>query len=162
MNCPRDGYELAANELNGAKLHRCSACGGLWINYNSLKNTVAGDGDTLWASAPAAENNPDETPCPMDASHLLVRKAFFGIEIDSCPEHLGFWFDGGELEALLPKWKEAMAKDEDFTAHCLVELLMGNRDTGGGDGLFEKIRAALWDTRWPVQTMTYWWERTDL
>jgi Zn-finger nucleic acid-binding protein len=121
----------------------------LWIDYNSLKNTVAGDGDTHWPSAPPAENNPGEIPCPMDGSHLLVRKAFFGIEIDSCPEHLGFWFDGGELEALLPKWKEAMAQDENFTAHCLVELLMGDRDTGGGDGLFEKIRAAIFDRKWP-------------
>jgi hypothetical protein len=36
MKCPKDGYDLATQELHGVQVDVCGHCGGLWLDQGEL------------------------------------------------------------------------------------------------------------------------------
>jgi Zn-finger nucleic acid-binding protein len=112
LACPRCKHVLTLRESPTASFTECIACGGLWLDaetFERLKAERVAAGHAA-PSAPAAQTTstprpePDVRylPCPV-CGDLMNRKNFAltsGVILDWCRRH-GFWFDGGELEAVL-------------------------------------------------------------
>jgi Zn-finger nucleic acid-binding protein len=112
MNCPIDRAELIAQTRNGVTAEVCPACSGLWLDPHNLEASILSRSDSPTEARESPEALEGARRCPVDPRDELIRRTFFGIQIDTCPQHHGAWFDSGELEALIPKWKKAMANSD--------------------------------------------------
>lgn len=112
LACPRCKHVLTLRESETASFTECIACGGLWLDADTFERlkaervaaAVPRPGGTAPGRAPTPRPEPDVRylPCPVCAD-LMNRKNFAltsGVILDWCRRH-GFWFDGGELEAVL-------------------------------------------------------------
>ena len=148
MQCPRDNSELIPESHAGTDSFQCGRCGGIWIDYSNLLETVTDGRGAPPRSAPDAPARDAPIYCPIGKHKLLVRQTLHNMEIDTCPEHLGFWFDGGELESLLSKWTATMEQDKSLTPQELVEMIIGHRRTGSTKGWLDKLRDVF--TAWAL------------
>ncbi|MEM3342396.1 MAG: zf-TFIIB domain-containing protein [Thermoplasmata archaeon] len=112
MNCPRDNSFLQKDFHSAIMIDVCPQCAGMFISLNELVNHF---------SVPDLEKllreKVDESPsspfrCPRcDVLKTLANKIdstmhpfiVKNIEIDICGNCLGIWFDGGELEKIMPQ-----------------------------------------------------------
>ncbi|PIE23724.1 MAG: hypothetical protein CSA62_06350 [Planctomycetota bacterium] len=110
--CPRCHGKLAVREGIEASITECTSCGGIWLPEDLFeKATAEQDKGALSAamshrqSAPMPERRVEPVKylkCPI-CSQLMNRKNFAGasgVIIDWCRGH-GYWFDHGEIEAIL-------------------------------------------------------------
>jgi Zn-finger nucleic acid-binding protein len=111
LACPRCREAMQALRLGATRAHECSACGGLWLDPESLQRLAdareerAGIVSVLATRVPTLATPPDVVryvPCPC-CSKLMNRKNFAqssGVVLDVCANH-GVWLDRGELERVL-------------------------------------------------------------
>ena len=109
--CPRCREAMQALRLGTTAAQECAACGGLWLDPESLQQLVNAREDrggvvsVLAARVPTATTPPDViryVPCPQ-CEKLMNRKNFAqssGVVLDVCSTH-GVWLDRGELERVL-------------------------------------------------------------
>jgi len=41
MKCPKDGHDLATQEMQGVQVDLCTHCGGLWLDKGELETLIA-------------------------------------------------------------------------------------------------------------------------
>ena len=111
LHCPRCRSDLQALRLGATTARECGACGGLWLDPDSLQRLVtardenAGVVGMLSSRAASATATPDVVryiPCPSCAK-LMNRVNFArasGVILDICKTH-GVWLDRGELQGVL-------------------------------------------------------------
>jgi Zn-finger nucleic acid-binding protein len=111
LQCPRCREPMQALRLGDTTARECAACGGLWLDPQSLqrlsdgRETRAEVVNVLGARVPMAATPPDVVryvPCPQ-CGKLMNRKNFAqssGVVLDVCADH-GVWLDRGELERVL-------------------------------------------------------------
>jgi Zn-finger nucleic acid-binding protein len=111
LECPRCAEEMPALDLGGTHVHECAACGGLWLDPESLQKLCdareahADVVSALAARVPTAAAPPDTVryiPCP-NCRKLMNRVNFAkssGVVIDVCKNH-GAWLDRGELQRVV-------------------------------------------------------------
>ena len=111
LKCPRCREAMQALRLGPTVAHECAACGGLWIDPESLQQLSNAREErsmvvaVLAGRVPTLATAPDVVryvPCPRCA-RLMNRKNFAqgsGVVLDVCATH-GIWLDRGELERLL-------------------------------------------------------------
>ena len=102
---------MQALKLGTTTAHECAACGGLWVDPESLQRLSNASEDrsmvavVLARRVPMLATPPDTVryvPCPR-CERLMNRKNFAqgsGVVLDVCSKH-GIWLDRGELERLL-------------------------------------------------------------
>lgn len=111
LNCPRCTSPLQALALAAVHVRECSACGGLWMDPDTLQKLCdaheehAGVVSSLESRVPA-NPAPQDTiryiPCPQCAK-LMNRVNFAhssGVVMDVCKSH-GVWLDRGELQRVM-------------------------------------------------------------
>ena len=111
LKCPRCREAMQALRLGTTEARECAACGGLWLDPESLQKLADAKEErtsvvsVLAERVPAATVPPDVVryvPCPR-CERLMNRKNFAsssGIVLDVCAKH-GVWLDRGELERVL-------------------------------------------------------------
>lgn len=111
LSCPRCREPMQALRLGDTVARECAACGGLWLDPESLQRLSDGrEAQTevvsvLGARVPTMSTPPDVVryvPCPQ-CGRLMNRKNFAqssGVVLDVCANH-GVWLDRGELERVL-------------------------------------------------------------
>jgi Zn-finger nucleic acid-binding protein len=111
LKCPRCREAMQALRLGGTTARECAACGGLWLDPESLQRLSdareerAGVVSVLASRVPTVTTPPDVVryvPCPR-CERLMNRKNFAqssGVVLDVCAKH-GVWLDRGELERVL-------------------------------------------------------------
>ena len=115
MKCPRDGAMLESVPYEaGIRVDRCSACRGMYLDQGELQaiqETIERDyseelgriGDVVGAAyRMARQKAAPPTACPK-CGRQMVREEYAHcsqIMTDVCPDDLGIWLDGGEIEAL--------------------------------------------------------------
>jgi Zn-finger nucleic acid-binding protein len=111
LNCPRCAEPLQALRLGATTVRECAACGGLWVDPDSLQKLCdareehAGVVSALEARVPAKAAPPDTVryiPCPRCAK-LMNRVNFAhssGVVMDVCKKD-GVWLDRGELQRVV-------------------------------------------------------------
>lgn len=111
LACPRCRETMQALRLGTTIAHECAACGGLWLDPESLQRLSNASEDrsmvavVLAGRVPMLATPPDTVryiPCPR-CQRLMNRKNFAqgsGVVLDVCSKH-GIWLDRGELERLL-------------------------------------------------------------
>jgi Zn-finger nucleic acid-binding protein len=111
LKCPRCREDMQALRLGVTTARECAACGGLWLDPESIQKLSdhreerADVVSALATRVPLATAPPDiirYVPCPMCA-RLMNRKNFAqssGVVLDVCAKH-GVWLDRGELERVL-------------------------------------------------------------
>jgi Zn-finger nucleic acid-binding protein len=111
LNCPRCSEPLQALQLGATTVRECAACGGLWVDPESLQKLCdareehAGVVSVLEARVPVSPVAPDTVryiPCPRCAK-LMNRVNFAhtsGVILDVCKAD-GVWLDRGELQRVV-------------------------------------------------------------
>ena len=110
--CPRCQGKLAVREGIEANITECTSCGGIWLPEELFEKATADQDQGALSSAmshrqsvPIPERKIEPVKylkCPI-CSQLMNRKNFAnasGVIIDWCRGH-GYWFDHGEIEAIL-------------------------------------------------------------
>lgn len=111
LKCPRCRDTMEALRFGTTKAQECGACGGLWLDPESLqrlsnaKEERAGMISVLAARIPTSSVATDAVryiPCPR-CEKLMNRMNFAqssGVVLDVCKSH-GVWLDRGELQRVL-------------------------------------------------------------
>lgn len=105
--CPHDKEALVAFDLERGRLFDCGACGGQFVQHDTLRTLL--QRHEVQSVAPVSMRRPGTTadavryvPCPV-CKALMNRKNFgttSGVIVDVCKAH-GTWFDAGELPRVL-------------------------------------------------------------
>jgi Zn-finger nucleic acid-binding protein len=111
LDCPRCRSAMQALRLGTTSVHECAACGGLWMDPESLQHLAERNEErgmvmgALLARVDAGTVQPDVVryiPCPL-CTKLMNRVNFAhssGVVLDVCKSH-GVWLDRGELQRVL-------------------------------------------------------------
>ncbi|MBC8213340.1 MAG: zf-TFIIB domain-containing protein [Candidatus Marinimicrobia bacterium] len=101
MICPRCNIPLETVIIEETNVHKCSDCGGHWLERYEL-NKIAHpiDGDIEFSSLhPEHPEKLNDLECPK--CNVVMKKINFNvlahIHIDHCDDCGGFWLDKGEL-----------------------------------------------------------------
>jgi Zn-finger nucleic acid-binding protein len=110
--CPRCAVELTPEIVGVLSFRRCGACGGVWLDPDTLRTLCEADAKPRYGRAPEGAASDDPGParredgvrylrCPV-CGDLMSRVNFArvsGVILDVCRSH-GAWFDAGELRAV--------------------------------------------------------------
>jgi Zn-finger nucleic acid-binding protein len=111
--CPRCNTAFLLVTANNVVLNECPACGGLWVDNDTLQTICANQEQqqaimgfnpelTLAKSTPAVQSGRMYIPCP-ECENLMNRRQFAGcsgVIVDWCKAH-GVWFDRNELRQIV-------------------------------------------------------------
>ncbi len=112
MDCFRCATTMKREVYKGILVDKCHSCGGIWLDkgeYDSIKNSIPKDRDTLVKEAKKEIVSEKKRMfsvvglCPRCQIGRIEQKKILGIEVDSCPECHGFFFDNQELEKVLER-----------------------------------------------------------
>ncbi|HYG67001.1 MAG TPA: zf-TFIIB domain-containing protein [Anaeromyxobacteraceae bacterium] len=99
MDCPRCSIELAEIPGDESTVHRCSECGGIWVESTDL-NRILLHGNLPALSSITGYVNTDEIAglCPACQVDLTVVEGGEkrSMEYDTCESCGGVWIDGPE------------------------------------------------------------------
>jgi Zn-finger nucleic acid-binding protein len=113
MDCPRCTVELTEIPGDDGTMHRCTDCGGLWVDVSDLNRLL------LHANLPALSGiggfvNPDEITghCPACNVDLVVVEGGEKrlLAYDTCESCGGVWLEGPDDDVEVPEsmdWKTA-------------------------------------------------------
>ena len=111
LSCPRCNVEMQSLRLGGTSVRECAACGGLWVDPDTIQRLCnareehAGVVSALAARIPTASTAPEAVryvACPQCAK-LMNRVNFSkssGVIMDVCKTD-GVWLDRGELQRVM-------------------------------------------------------------
>lgn len=103
MICPICGIAMIAVERSGIELDSCISCRGLWFDAGEIELLAEMSGCDLAAlDLGAATGVGGRRKCPR-CRKRLDEIAHGSIRIDRCPGGDGFWFDRGELGAVIER-----------------------------------------------------------
>ncbi len=115
MDCPRCTVEMTEIPGDDGSMHRCSDCGGLWVDVADLNRIL------LHANLPALSGiggfvNPDEMAGQCPACHVDLVVVEGGekraLHYDTCESCGGIWLEGPDDDVEVPEtmdWKGATA-----------------------------------------------------
>jgi len=98
--------------LKGILVDKCHSCGGVWLDkdeYDSIKNGITKHKDILIDEAKKEIITEKKRIfsvvglCPRCQVGQINQKRILGVEVDSCTECHGVFFDNQELEKILSK-----------------------------------------------------------
>jgi hypothetical protein len=103
MVCPVCSEALVAYEWEGVEIDSCAVCGGVWLDAGEVEliAELAGVDRGAVSEALAQASGPAHAKrrcprCRQTLRTIAVRGAS-GVELESCPERHGLWFDRGEV-----------------------------------------------------------------
>ncbi len=114
-NCPRCGSELTDREFGSVTLDGCTACGGVWFDYEELtkltRDPATGLMDVERAFQPAVGGTETigKMQCPRCAAALYPFSFPHtpGVRLDACRQCKGIWLDDGELQLIAERMQAA-------------------------------------------------------
>lgn len=129
--CPECGQPMVILEFNGIEVDHCTACGGTWLDASDLEEidyhagVQAGSFSALLSddqstAVQTAGEQKDKRHCPRCDSVMIIEKVGTNpVEVDRCPIGHGYWFDRGELKALVSCQNKG---EEGAVANFLAEV----------------------------------------
>lgn len=111
MVCPVCSEALVAYEWEGVELDSCAVCGGVWLDAGEVEiiAELAGVDRGAISEALKRANGPVHAKrrCPRCLEKLRTAAVGgrTGVELESCPEHHGLWFDRGEVQAFVASFE---------------------------------------------------------
>lgn len=108
MVCPRCQSALTVEKFKDIEVDRCSACKGMWLEYDELDRLEdrAMDDDEMKGSL-MFRSFAGELHCPAcDGGMQMFHYRAFNLELDFCPKQCGFWLDSGEEKRVLKIMKQ--------------------------------------------------------
>lgn len=99
--CPSCDKPLVGLEYRGVEVDWCPACKGLWLDHGELGVLMSGD-PAADAAIPLVTGARTERRCPACGDRMHeAQVAGAGITLDLCPHGHGWWFDEGEVQAVI-------------------------------------------------------------
>ncbi len=127
MQCPRDQQDLVKQQYGEVEFEACPLCGGIWLCREEFEDALCiGAGHALSGDGFTPSARRDPIPCPFDPDHNMVQLVFYGIQIDTCPEHNGIWFDSGELARLTGMWRKLL--HQGMAPKAIAETIFKQKD----------------------------------
>ena len=120
MDCPRCTVEMAELPGDEGTMHRCSDCGGLWVDVSDLNRIL------LHANLPALSGvggyvNAEEMAgqCPACNVDLVVVEGGEkrSLHYDTCESCGGIWLEGPDDDVEVPEssdWKRSVGEIVEF------------------------------------------------
>ena len=107
--CPVCHQPMLAYQFHGVEIDRCPECAGTWLDSGEFETMLdlagIGAGEMSRALARAAGRRHGRRRCPR--CHARLREVAVGgvpaVIIDRCRRGHGFWFDRGEMEAVVER-----------------------------------------------------------
>jgi len=112
--CPHCSQVMRAESYEGASLHRCGACGGVWVGMVDMRLIVQRREEVFVQEVVddvrqrvrqrsrviSPEEKKRQLPCPVCATKMppFLYNYSSGIVINQCPKDHGVFLDQGELE----------------------------------------------------------------
>lgn len=126
LNCPET---LVAIEFGALEIDYCLSCHGIWLDSGELEAVVGADAPVRLVETELPSFN-SRRRCPVCNRKMKVVSAEKGktVELDSCPQGHGIWFDRGELNGVAELLGTPLRK-------TVVEQLSAMFDAGGGRSL---------------------------
>jgi uncharacterized protein len=131
--CPVCGIEMIAVERSGIELDSCISCRGLWFDIGEVELFGEMTGaEVASLGLGVSTGREGRRRCPR-CRRQLEEIAHGSIRIDRCPGGDGFWFDRGELGALVDR---ALAATGGLAAvsRFLGEVFSARPDGGEPEG----------------------------
>lgn len=107
MVCPVCSEALVAYEWGGVEIDSCAVCGGAWLDAGEVEliAELAGVDRGAVSEALVQANGPVHAKrrCPRCREKLrtVTVRGRHGVDLESCPERHGLWFDRGEVQAFV-------------------------------------------------------------
>lgn len=99
--CPHCEKPLVALEFRDVEVDWCPACRGLWLDRGELGILLRGD-PAADADIPLESGARSELRCPSCGDRMREASATVApVSLDVCPHGHGWWFDAGEVEAVI-------------------------------------------------------------
>jgi membrane associated rhomboid family serine protease len=95
--CPTCGLALQPLTHAGVTVDVCLECRGIWLCAERLRDVIGASASGIVSPLAARQARTTRRQCPAGHGALQAASAGSGVEVDSCPECLGVWFDGGEV-----------------------------------------------------------------
>lgn len=132
MNCPAcstDTLAPYADPTSGLEVDSCRSCEGFWFDARelsrflesaTLKQTFHWD-DKQRKGEASFTISTSTRQCPRCADNM-VERLFGGVTLDRCPGCGGLWFDGGELQAVVARYRSGAHGDHEITRELRTGL----------------------------------------
>ena len=106
MDCPRCHLPLTKTPVDEVIFDRCSACGGLWLEFAQLDDVLARESrslhDLLPEDVPAVPDNAAPPACPRCSAPLIrMRASPEPLIYYACLSCYGRWLDGDQIERIV-------------------------------------------------------------
>lgn len=107
MKCPNCGLPLVTLELGNTEIDYCAKCRGIWLDEREIEILLEDAEEAtrvLERLQRIAVHKEKAKRCPLCLKRMEKVNcgvALKAITIDRCPAFHGFWFDRGELSAVL-------------------------------------------------------------
>lgn len=131
MKCPNNHELTQEIKIGNVKVDRCSACEGLWFNYDELRQAKDVQDDyakwfdvDLWNDEKNFKPTKSSKLCPEDKLPLYtIDYGDSGIKIDACKTCKGVWLDKNEFKNILDFIQKGSAYDliHNYTKSLLEE-----------------------------------------
>ncbi len=126
MKCPECGTKTEQVKTSShygvpIVIDQCRECGGIWFDKSELYRTKMGAAQKLKKLAnieklkKCTSSSNKKLKCPRDGSEMQTYKdqyPFPGIEVETCPECNGFWFNCSEFVQYQDKRVEKRKQDK--------------------------------------------------
>lgn len=155
LNCPAcntNTLDPVEDPITGLVVDSCSACSGIWFDDNELARFLESGkmkhsfhlDEKPRANESSITINTTPRRCPRCGVDMDGR-LFGGVTLDRCARCHGLWFDGGELQVVVARYRKGGKGDREI-AH---ELRVGLSDSDatakddGRDAVLESVEAFL-------------------
>jgi len=115
MNCPGCSGEMETSDVDGAQLHTCISCSGIWMSYSSISALMQLEGsyaNPISLSSKLVSCATSNLKCPECADSKLRILNQTNVELDVCHECVGLFLDHGEMEKLVSGYRDSVEKEQ--------------------------------------------------
>lgn len=129
MNCPVCRAPMLILEYHSVEIDYCPQCSGCWLDRGELGLFLSGKIDAGESYALKGER-PSKRRCPRCSKRLRAGDLpDVGIEVDTCVDGHGIWFDRDELLKVVQRRGTGVHRTQ--AEQWLKEVFGGNPQTGG-------------------------------
>lgn len=125
MDCPGCHDAMIVLEWEQVEVDHCLSCKGVWLDRGELELLLEPGREqiNIVSSSKTAvkQGKPRKCPICFKKMELITCGPGAQVGIDRCPKNDGFWFDAGELDAIL---RAGLFADQSQAASWLKDVFL--------------------------------------
>lgn len=151
--CPRDRTLLVQETLENVTVDACPKCGGVFFDADEL-GRVTGDKELARYLSRVHGGATSPMVCPACGNLMDLDKvdsAEGPVELDHCTSCLGVWLDAGEMDRLVARREDALARGSAAKDAAAEERRYAGMPRGAAGGRFGALGEAVRNIAWRLR-----------